>query len=68
MDRAALEQRKAELIAGVTQLKAKIASTEEVLEKLRADYLATGGALQECDHWLAQLPTAPLRAVEEQTA
>ena len=68
MNREALEQRKAELISGVTQLKARIASTEEVLEKLRADYLATGGALQECDYWLAQLPVAPLREVREETA
>ena len=51
-----------------TAAEARIASTEEVLEKLRADYLATGGALQECDYWLAQLPAAPLREVREETA
>jgi hypothetical protein len=41
MNREQVEKRKAELLQG--------------LEELKANIVATNGAIQDCDYWLAQL-------------
>ena len=50
MNREQSEKRKADLIAGQEQLKANL--------------LATAGAIDDCDYWLAQLEAEELKASE----
>jgi hypothetical protein len=51
MDREKLEKRKADLLAS--------------LEQLKANMIATDGAIQECNYWLAQLDTEEAEVKEE---
>jgi hypothetical protein len=51
MNREKLEKRKAALIAA--------------LDKLKADLIATDGAIQECDYWLKQIEAEEEKAKTE---
>jgi len=48
----------------VEQLEARKAELEQGLEQQQRNAIATHGAIQECDHWIAQLKT-PLKMAGE---
>ena len=45
---------------------ARLAELEAQAEKLKADLNAVGGAIQDCQFWLAELDAAPADANEQQ--